>query len=270
MAEAKLERTLGLGGAVTLNLLDMIGVGPFITLPLLLAAMGGPQAMLGWVLGALVWCVMTWNLWRAREVWRRVVPAFAIFTVLVVSGPLLWLWYNQHFFHDPLDFLRGPYSAPAIEKKTSPPGSKHYRGWHNPGWALLFYTRTAQVDAAVWETGWAVMVAALVGLWVSVRPDGDRTFASANDTHLSNDKAVAKMGHPYCATAWLLWLPLPFYVYSVAYGSVPIFIPQLWPHSYYNARYGMELLPALCIYATLAASRGDAWLAGLPAHAEIL
>src|ERR1700691_1640379 len=52
MAEAKLERTLGLGGAVTLNLLDMIGVGPFITLPLMLAAMGGPQAMLGWVLGA--------------------------------------------------------------------------------------------------------------------------------------------------------------------------------------------------------------------------
>jgi len=52
MEEPKLERTLGLGGAVTLNLLDMIGVGPFITLPLLLAAMGGPQAMLGWVLGA--------------------------------------------------------------------------------------------------------------------------------------------------------------------------------------------------------------------------
>ena len=50
--EPKLERTLGLGQAVTLNLLDMIGVGPFITLPLLLAAMGGPQAMLGWVLGA--------------------------------------------------------------------------------------------------------------------------------------------------------------------------------------------------------------------------
>jgi len=47
-----LERTLTLRGAVTLNLLDMIGVGPFITLPLLIGAMGGPQAMLGWVLGA--------------------------------------------------------------------------------------------------------------------------------------------------------------------------------------------------------------------------
>ena len=50
----QLERTLTLRGALTLNLLDMIGVGPFITLPLLLAAMGGPQAMLGWVLGAVI------------------------------------------------------------------------------------------------------------------------------------------------------------------------------------------------------------------------
>ncbi|HEY5055036.1 MAG TPA: APC family permease, partial [Acidobacteriaceae bacterium] len=39
---------------MTLNMLDMIGVGPFITLPLILAAMGGPQAMLGWVLGAVL------------------------------------------------------------------------------------------------------------------------------------------------------------------------------------------------------------------------
>jgi amino acid transporter len=32
----------------------MIGVGPYITLPLLMGAMGGPQAMVGWVLGALL------------------------------------------------------------------------------------------------------------------------------------------------------------------------------------------------------------------------
>jgi amino acid transporter len=50
----QLERTLTLRGAVTLNLLDMIGVGPFITLPLLIGAMGGPQAMVGWVLGAVL------------------------------------------------------------------------------------------------------------------------------------------------------------------------------------------------------------------------
>ena len=32
----------------------MIGIGPFITIPLFLATMGGPQAMLGWLLGALL------------------------------------------------------------------------------------------------------------------------------------------------------------------------------------------------------------------------
>lgn len=40
--------------AVAVNMLDMIGVGPFITLPLLLGVMGGPQAMLGWIFGALL------------------------------------------------------------------------------------------------------------------------------------------------------------------------------------------------------------------------
>jgi amino acid transporter len=45
---------MGLKGAVAVNMLDMIGVGPFITLPLLLSAMGGPQAMLGWIAGALL------------------------------------------------------------------------------------------------------------------------------------------------------------------------------------------------------------------------
>jgi APA family basic amino acid/polyamine antiporter len=39
---------------VAINMLDMIGVGPFITLPLLLGAMGGSQAMLGWVCGAVL------------------------------------------------------------------------------------------------------------------------------------------------------------------------------------------------------------------------
>ncbi len=47
-----LIRGIGLWGATALNMIDMIGVGPFITIPLIVAAMGGPQAILGWVLGA--------------------------------------------------------------------------------------------------------------------------------------------------------------------------------------------------------------------------
>jgi hypothetical protein len=49
-------------------------------------------------------------------------------------------------------------------------------------------------------------------------------------------------------------------VYSIAYSSVPIFIPQLYPHSYYNSRYGMELLPALALFAMVAAAALERWL----------
>jgi amino acid transporter len=52
--EPQLIRGVGLAGATTLNMIDMIGVGPFITIPLIIAAMGGPQAMLGWIFGALL------------------------------------------------------------------------------------------------------------------------------------------------------------------------------------------------------------------------
>ena len=187
----------------------------------------------GWVLGATVWCILTFMLTRHREVWRRAVPSFVFFTLLVIAGPISWLAYNQHFFHDPLDFIRGPYSASAIEKKTAAPGLEHYHGWHNPFWAFVYYTRTAQVDAAFSETGFLVVAAAIGGLILAIR---------------------RRLALP----ATLLWLPLPFYIYSIAYGSVPIFIPQLWPHSYYNSRYGMEMLPALALFAFFAVQ----WMEG--------
>ena len=49
-----LIRGIGLREAVALNMIDMIGVGPFITIPLIVAAMGGPQAIFGWVAGAVI------------------------------------------------------------------------------------------------------------------------------------------------------------------------------------------------------------------------
>lgn len=48
-----LIRGISLGSATALNMIEMIGVGPFITLPLIIGAMGGPQSMLGWILGAV-------------------------------------------------------------------------------------------------------------------------------------------------------------------------------------------------------------------------
>jgi len=49
-----LTRGFGLLQATALNMSNMVGVGPFITIPLLMATMNGPQAMLGWITGALI------------------------------------------------------------------------------------------------------------------------------------------------------------------------------------------------------------------------
>jgi amino acid transporter len=49
-----LPRRFGLVQATALNMINMIGIGPFITIPLLMTAMGGPQAMLGWVVALII------------------------------------------------------------------------------------------------------------------------------------------------------------------------------------------------------------------------
>ncbi len=49
-----LERSLSLTHATASNMVTMVGIGPFITIPLIVSAMGGPQAMIGWIVGALI------------------------------------------------------------------------------------------------------------------------------------------------------------------------------------------------------------------------
>ncbi|HLH55447.1 MAG TPA: APC family permease [Verrucomicrobiae bacterium] len=55
-SQPHLQRRFGLLQATALNMSNMIGIGPFITIPALMAAMGGPQAMLGWVVGLVIAC----------------------------------------------------------------------------------------------------------------------------------------------------------------------------------------------------------------------
>ncbi len=53
-ASAGLKRGMGFFPALTSNMLNMVGIGPFVTIPLILGAMGGPQALLGWICGAII------------------------------------------------------------------------------------------------------------------------------------------------------------------------------------------------------------------------
>ncbi len=185
----------------------------------------------GWILGMLAWLLVTY--WTLRRGWWKDsanTGVFVICTLGLLAAPLTWLGYNWHMYGDPLDFLRGPYSAEAIAQRTTKPGSLPYPGWHHLSWAFLYYVKSAKMGAAPLRCGrWLVLMATAGTVYALVR---------------YRSRAVA--------AAILFWMPIPFYAYSVAYGSVPIFLPVWFPNSYYNTRYGMELLPAFALFPAFA------------------
>ena len=105
-AGERLERRFGLLQATALNMSNMIGIGPFITIPLLMSALGGPQAMLGWIVAVLIVIPdgMVWSELGAsmpgsggtyvylregygRETYGRLM-AFLFIWQFILSGPL--------------------------------------------------------------------------------------------------------------------------------------------------------------------------------------
>ena len=183
----------------------------------------------GWVLAFLAWTSIGFVQLRKSTLRSH---TFWICSAAVVAAPVVWFAYNAVVFGDWLDFARGPYSAAAIEMRTATPGSgPPHPGWHDPWVSLLFYVKCAKMDAAFQAWGTIMLVLAALGTawaWLTTR---NRAFT------------------------WtlFLWLPIPFYTYSISYSSVPIFLPIWWPHSWYNTRYGMEMLPAFALGLAFAA-----------------
>jgi hypothetical protein len=176
----------------------------------------------GWIMALLAWVAIGATLVRRGQLRS---DAFWMASALVAAAPAAWFIYNSAAFGDWLYFARGPYSAKAIEIRTAVPGFPPHPGWHEPWVAFLFYVKAAEMDAAARAWGNTLLALSLLGMawaWLTARRHALRW-------------------------ALLLALPVPFYAYSVAYGSVPIFLPEWWPHSYYNLRYGLELLPAFAL-----------------------
>lgn len=184
----------------------------------------------GWILALISWTSIGVWLLRRGQLRSRI---FWAASVVIVAAPIAWFIYNAVAFGDWLEFARGPYSAKAIEIRTATPGTgPPHPGWHNPWVALLFYIKASEMDAVAEAWGNKLLIVSALGtVWAWLT---------------SHRKAFD--------WALLLWLPVPFYAYSVAYGSVPIFLPPWWPHSWYNTRYGMELLPAIALGCGFAAA----------------
>lgn len=175
----------------------------------------------GWLVGAVFAAAALVLMLRApgRPGLGRSVLKFG---ALVVAAPLLWLAYNAAIYRNPLEFANGPYSARAIDQRSVTPGSRR-PGWHNPRMAAVYFLKSAELNLGEgkWQKSWLV-------------------------TLFLGSLAVVVLA-PRLIALLLLWLPFPFYLFSIAYGGVPLFIPVWWPFSYYNVRYGLQMLPAFVV-----------------------
>ena len=170
--------------------------------------------------------------WKGRvsesQASGAVAPAALIkFLLITAAAPALWLAYNGVVYRNPLEFENGPYSAKAIERRTQNAGNPGHPGSGNLPVAARFLLKAAENNVASneWlQRGWvAIILAAVVITAFSVR----------------RDRSQSSM------LVWLfLLIPVLFYALSIAYSGVPIFVPQWWPFSHYNVRYGLQLLPA--------------------------
>jgi basic amino acid/polyamine antiporter, APA family len=106
-----LVRGIGLLQATALNMSNMVGVGIFVTIPLIIAAMGGPQCMLGWVMGAilalcdgLVWSELAAAMPGTGGTYLYLREAFQKTRVGEIL-PFLFIW--QFIFSGPLEIASG-------------------------------------------------------------------------------------------------------------------------------------------------------------------
>ncbi len=191
----------------------------------------------GWFLGGaigLVVIIFVLLHWKNAS-FRRTGLIF-LFGIAVAPG--LWLTYNATVYGNAWEFANGPYSARAIEQKS---GALNPAEGHMVA-AGSFFLKSAQLSMAPWNWGRLWLAAAIAVL------------------------AFSLMKRKFVVPFVLFWTPLFFYAFSIAHGGVPLYIPSWWPFTWYNIRYGLELLPlfavSMGILVTIASqvTQGHRWV----------
>ncbi len=180
----------------------------------------------GWFLAGVIGAAVAFvalRRWHSGSPNNRAVrQAAAKFLLAIAVAPTLWLAYNGAIYGNALAFADGPYSAKAIEQRVGAPNP----ALHNAAVAALYFLKSAQLNMAEgnWGRFWllAALMASAIALW----------------------KLRAQS-----APLILFWVPLVFYAFSIAYGSVPIHVHTWWPFVAFNQRYGLQLLPLFAVSA---------------------
>lgn len=182
----------------------------------------------GWFLAVAMCAVALLVIWRKEGIRGLLLhTGLRKFVLIAAAAPILWLTYNAVVYRNPLEFANGPYSAKGIEQRTATPGAPPHPGAGNLPMAASFFLKSAELNIV--QSNWH-------RLWLAIALLGTATV-------LLFDRRLWPL--------LILWVPLPFYMLSIAYSGIPIFIPPWWPYSLYNARYGVELLPVFAVFVAL-------------------
>lgn len=169
----------------------------------------------------------------ARLLWtkpyRRAFLGFALLPLLTGG---VWLAYNYNQYGNALEFANGPYSARAIQQRSWTPTWSSYPGENSARTATLYFLKSSRLTLAEGRTERLLLAIAFASLLCVFY--------------------FARRFLPWL----LLWLPAIFYPACIAWGSVPVYVPQWWPFSYYNVRYGLQMLPAVAVFTALLVDLG--------------
>ncbi len=169
----------------------------------------------GWF---LIPFVALYLLFVAKRKWHAI-----LFGAIAALGPLSWLAHNQYYYSNALEFYNGPWSAAAIYARQLAKGMQPYPGDHDWRSALKYYSTAARLVVGV-----PAMIFGAIGVVALLV------------------KRSARAGF---IAIFILALPPAFYIWSMHSSGTPIFVPTLWPFSYYNTRYAIAVLPLVAFAA---------------------
>jgi len=153
--------------------------------------------------------------------WQERMRRTFLFSAIAGAGPVLWVLHNGYRFGNPLEFYNGPFSARGIYERQLATTAFRFPTDGSLVVSARYYLEDLPLVIGVWP-----LVLALLGLivWAIDGPRRARRAASL-----------------------LFLLPFPFHIQSMAHAAVPLYVPTLFPNTYWNLRLGMEMLPAAAL-----------------------
>jgi hypothetical protein len=174
----------------------------------------------GWFLFAFATGIIFLRTLKRRG-YKTAEGVTVIFATLGGFGILLWLFWNQMIFKDPLFFAFGSFSANAQQKLIEEAGALFTK-------SNLFYSTISYIYAVVYNSNFVAVAAGVAGavlLWF--------------------DKKIDKPMRWACLA---LITPLLFNIIALYFGHSVLFVQGLGGNSWFNVRYGITMIPSIAIF----------------------